>query len=269
MIKARHEEYRSAQNELPFVLYPALERTPFKRSGEQNWHEDLEIELCLCGYGTVLLNGEPYAFEKDDFIVVNENVIHYTGTEESLCYACLIVKADFCKQVGIDCHTLSFAPCIRNHTLLELFNELCQVYADTALPFRTARLHELLLRILILIAAKYAKRADLPNVREHRFASVKKAIEYIRENYTRKLTLDELAHAVYTDKYALCRDFKKAVGKTVVQYINAYRCHAAEERIMRGETVAEAAHACGFENLSYFAKTFQTHIGKLPSECKE
>ena len=53
MVATRHDDYR--YNNLPFVLNTDLKRTYFNRSAESNWHEDLEIQLCTQGNGTVLL----------------------------------------------------------------------------------------------------------------------------------------------------------------------------------------------------------------------
>ena len=51
MIGTRHENYRDFTNRLPFVLSVGLEITPFNSSREQNWHENLELELCTAGEG--------------------------------------------------------------------------------------------------------------------------------------------------------------------------------------------------------------------------
>ena len=269
MIATRHEEYGKAFGEIPFLLYTDLARTPFSQSREQNWHDDLEIQLCTDGHGSVLLDGEKYPFFPNDIVVVNGNVLHHTGTDARLLYTCLIINADFCKQIGIDVHEVLFQPHVKDEDLLLLLMALREAYEQTEHPFRTVRVHALLLQFLCLLSENYGKKDDFPTIRAHRFARVKQALAYIRTNYTKKISLEELAKATYTDKYTLCRDFKKAVGKTVIGYINEYRCRAAAEKIAAGQTVAESARACGFENLSYFTKTFKAVMGNLPSECKD
>ena len=95
---------------------------------------------------------------------------------------------------------------------------------------------------------------------------VKEAIKYIRENYAHKFTLDELARFIHIHKYTLCHNFKKATGQTVVQYINNYRCQKAGSFIKKGDSITQASLKCGFENASFFTKTFKKYIGVLPSK---
>ena len=97
---------------------------------------------------------------------------------------------------------------------------------------------------------------------------IKRAIVYIRSNLGNKLTLEDIARNVYIDKYALCREFKKNTGQTVIEYINNYRCRTVAKMIKSGKTVAESALQCGFNNMSYFTKTFVKYYKILPSEYK-
>ena len=106
LIGVRYESYESLTDKLPFTLYVNLERVPNNCSKEQNWHDNLEIQLCTEGKGTVLLNGEKYNIKKNDIVVVNSNVIHYTATENSLTYSCLIVNA---RRDGAGRHRQAFS----------------------------------------------------------------------------------------------------------------------------------------------------------------
>ena len=96
--------------------------------------------------------------------------------------------------------------------------------------------------------------------------TVKKVLLYIRENYRTRITLDSVAKHVLTDKYTLCKLFKKSTGQTIFENINAYRCMRAAEYIAHGTTVCEAASLCGFDNNSFFTKTFKKYMGVLPSK---
>ena len=54
---------------------------------------------------------------------------------------------------------------------------------------------------------------------------------------------------------------------TVVAYINATRCRNARNLLLgQKHSVSEVAALCGFENSSYFSKTFKAVMGCLPSD---
>ena len=269
MIGTRHEEYEQFIDGLPFVLQTDLKRSRFKQSKDNNWHENLELQLCTEGCGTVLLNGEKHSFQKNDMIVVNSNVLHYTGTDTNLTYSCLIVSTDFCKRVGLDPNFVFFEPLIKNATLVKLFLGLIKIHASDSTPLRVARLNKIALEILIELAEHHIAQKAVTGCDTRKFETVKKTVSYIRENYGRRLTIDEISRAVLYDKYALCREFKRLTGQTVIENLNNYRCVKAIELLSGGYTVAQAAAMCGFENLSFFTQTFKKYIGKLPSEYKK
>lgn len=265
MIAIRREEYNN-YTQLPFILNSDITRSSRTQSKERNWHEDLEIELCTQGSGTLLLNGEKFSFEKDDIAVIGSNLIHYTGAFDSMKYTCIIISAEFCKRVGFAYEELSFSPILKDAALINLIKELTKLYQNRHQPYRIAKLHALILNLLIMIGEKYSVKKTALDSGIKSFENVKKAIGYIRNNYYKKITLDNISKAIYFDKYALCRDFKKATGKTIIEYTNHYRCQKAGDYMLEGYTVSQAANMCGFENLSFFTKTFKTQMGCLPSK---
>ena len=56
MLTTRYEEYNPLVDGLPFVLQVDLKRSRFQRSESNNWHANLEIQICTEGCGTVLLD---------------------------------------------------------------------------------------------------------------------------------------------------------------------------------------------------------------------
>ena len=59
---------------------------------------------------------------------------------------------------------------------------------------------------------------------------------------------------------------KISVGASVVQTLKLMRCTEAQRLIEGGMSVSAAAAACGFENLSYFSRSFKGLFGHLPSK---
>lgn len=264
----RHEEYAHIENNLPFILHPRLKRTPSTCRTEKNWHENIEIQVCLEGEGYVLLDGDKISFSKGDVVVVNSNAIHYTYTANELTYTCIIVDTAFCKQININYELIDFVSKFNNNEVVALTEALTDIYLTENYPLKVARLNEIILKILIIITENYSKIIKTEKPKPISNERVKRAVKFIRENYNRKLTLEEIAKHVFTDKFTLSREFKKITGQTVINYVNLYRCQKAIELIESGENVIEASYKCGFENPSFFSKVFKKHVGKLPSKFK-
>lgn len=265
---ARYEEYFKADGELPFLLQPYLTRTKDTCSKESNWHEALELHLYCGGEGEVLLDGEPFLVRSGDTVCVDSGCIHCTKTESEVCYHCLIVRADFCESVGISLDELRFVPLVKSEEAKKSFERLLFLHQTENGVARKAKLVAALLELLAYLQEN-CLADERPVSGKESYQSVKEAILYIRKNYADKLTLDEISKAAYENKFALTRKFKKATGKTVVRYINEHRIGRVKELLANGETVSQAAYACGFNNLSFFTKIFKRYAGVLPSEYKK
>lgn len=268
MLQNRFEEYLSFTNNIPFILRSKIRRSASVYSKESNWHDNLEIELCTKGRGSILIDGKRLEFSMGDIAVINSNAIHYTGTSEEMEYTCLIIDTDFCKQADIDPSLIKFEEMFRDeavkNTILEM-EKLCQSTDELC---RVAKLRMLTLSLLILLKENYVQECFTKIQNDAAHENVKKAIKYVRQNYMRKFSLDELCASVFTNKFVLSRQFKSVTRQSIVEYVNGYRCRQAEMMISSGTSVGAAALLCGFSNMSFFTKTFKKYIGKLPSQCK-
>ncbi len=108
------------------------------------------------------------------------------------------------------------------------------------------------------------------------FADIKHAdvlhrvIRYIRENYRKKLTLDEIADSVYWSKSYLSKVFKDEMGQTITAYISSVRIEKSKALLRNTQLpLVEVASAVGFDDQSYFTKTFRKLTGVSPGKYRE
>ena len=91
------------------------------------------------------------------------------------------------------------------------------------------------------------------------------AIRYIKQNYNQSITVDEIVNHVGFSRAYFSREFKKHTGVSLITYLNYIRCSQARNMLGKGTSINETAEACGFQNLSYFSKTYRKLMGVLPS----
>lgn len=94
---------------------------------------------------------------------------------------------------------------------------------------------------------------------------------YIEKNFTKKLTIDELAKVNESSVSKLCHDFKRKYNCTVFDHILDLRLTFAREymRFTPNAKTKEAATLSGFDDVSYFCKAYKKKFGRTPSEDKE
>lgn len=86
--------------------------------------------------------------------------------------------------------------------------------------------------------------------------------EYLNENYTRKILLDELAEEFYVSKFHLSREFKDEYDITIGNYLLNLRIGKAKELLRFTQMpIEEIAAECGISDTSYFTKVFRKSEG--------
>lgn len=97
-------------------------------------------------------------------------------------------------------------------------------------------------------------------------SAVDKAITYIRQNYSRNVTVEELAVCVSLSPYYFIRQFKKIVGLTPHHYITAVRINSARFYLRTTEkSIKEIGYMCGFQSENSFCITFKKQTGQTPT----
>ena len=93
---------------------------------------------------------------------------------------------------------------------------------------------------------------------------------YIDRHYAEKLSLDELAQAVFMSRSALCQYVRQEMGTTVNRLIEEKRMEVAKEWLsLPGRSIIQAADACGYSDTNYFTRRFKKHTGMTPSAYRE
>ncbi len=99
---------------------------------------------------------------------------------------------------------------------------------------------------------------------------LQKAMDYICENYTMSITLNELAEHTYVSTYYLSRMFKKELGKNFVEYLNEVRIDRAKELLKDNKyKTYEVAELVGIQDPHYFSKIFKKYVNMTPTEYKD
>lgn len=260
---------RRVKGQPPCMIFVARKDTDNNFNIRANWHENLELQLCLSGEGYVVINGERHNMSVGDVAVLNSNTVHYNGSDSDMVYIAVVLDSEFCKDAEIDQTKLNFKPHIKSDRLAMLIGEVQSIYYNEECNCKKARLQMALLNVLIELKENYILDKKPYSKQDNSLDLVRKTIEFLRENFDKKLSLDEIAKNALTDKYLLSRKFKSGVGQTIFEYLNCYRCERAKDLIRSGTPINEVAVRCGFNNVSFFIKVFKRNTGNLPSYYKK
>lgn len=259
-----YETHDALQNSLlPFIFHRNF--SVVQHHCPPNWHEQIELLYCISGQGQIQCGMEHVRFQLGDLYIVNPGLPHCIYSDTTVVYHCLIIDTSFLRENGVD-PTVHFRHQLRDDRFRELFAGVNEAFANYAQkkPYAVLEIRHQILGLLRYLCANYI--ADTPPESDTAANDyVKKALLYIRKNMAAPISLDQVASHVGVSKYHLCRSFKAVTGKTIIEMVNLIRCTEARRLIENGISVGSAAATCGYENLSYFSRTFQKIFNKLPS----
>jgi len=92
---------------------------------------------------------------------------------------------------------------------------------------------------------------------------------YIKQNATSTIQLEQAAASIHLTTSAFCKFFKKMTGKTFSDYVNEIRIGYACSLITQTDkTIAQVAIESGFENQTYFNRVFLKKKNCTPKQFR-
>ncbi|MCM8901449.1 PocR ligand-binding domain-containing protein [Caldicoprobacter algeriensis] len=100
--------------------------------------------------------------------------------------------------------------------------------------------------------------------------SLGEALKYIRENYNKDITLEDVARNVYISPYYLSHLFKEELNITFLEYLTMVRMEEAKKLLKDTSlSIVAIASQVGYEDASYFSKVFKKYVGISPGQYRK
>jgi YesN/AraC family two-component response regulator len=101
-------------------------------------------------------------------------------------------------------------------------------------------------------------------------SALRKAERYVRNNYSRRLSLSEVARAAELSPAYFSTLFKQEMGEGFSDYLARLRIEKATLLLLKTNLgLPEIASQCGFEDQSWFSKTFKKFMRLSPGKYRE
>ena len=223
-----------------------------------------EIELPIEYGGTSYTDDESVSITPDTVICAKPGQQRHTELPFRCLYAHIMLDNGFAYEALKK--TPSYFKPRYPEKYRELFNELCELYA-TGLESDMLLLQGRMLELIYMI------HSDTVNFTNKGFAEkkndyvIEEAIEFINNNFTRQLNLDDIAESVSLSPIYFHHRFKAATGETPHDYLTGLRIKKAVNLLMTTDlSLAQIAYECGFSSQSYFSYVFKKAMNATPRE---
>ena len=236
-----------------------------------HWHMECELILVLGGKFHLSINGVSHTLEKGQSVFIPSEFIH-GGTPENCTYECVVFDMEsFLSQSpkciekynnALDSGVISEMIFEPNSTAGAMVDSLFENMEKESVAYTFTTTGLLWQLIGYIIEQKSQIAPSVQNTVYRKNKQIKKVLTKIRNDYSKQLTLDDLANEAQLNKQYFCRAFKQVTGKTPIE------C-AAEQLSLSYLSITDIALSCGFNDLSYFNRLFKRNKGVTPSNYRK
>lgn len=272
-----HESKQHGTYDFPFEFYHVDQNHP-QYIMSYHWHVEYELIRVLSGELRVTLNENTIEAKAGDLLFVNSGVLH-AAMPAACVYECLVFDMDSFLHSTTVCKTLmqglsDSTVAIRDYfppsrtDIREITDRIFETMRDRR-PGCELTVFGLFYAFFGLIyqCHDYVRDDQKKGRGYKRLTQMRSVLELIELHYAEPLTLPMLSNAAgMTPKY-FCRFFAMMTHRKPMEYLNHYRIEkACYELSVPDASVTDVAYACGFNDLSYFIKTFKRFKGVTPGK---
>ena len=254
----------------------------------EHFHAAYEIDLIVQAEQQLFLYGKTYQVGERDLVFISENKIHtyvyrldHTYHRYTLHFQKSAIQP-FLAACGADAllSQLSAKPAakvtldpLQFERLRLLLDEMLRLQQKTG-PAAESWNQSLICSNLFLIldTANRLLPSTSPEVcfSNKTQKTVDAVVRYVNENFTEKITLEQLEKQFYLTRFHLCHIFKEETGFSLSTYIQHLRVVEAQRLLRQPKAdIASVCYQCGFPSIQQFYKVFKKITRQTPRQYKQ
>lgn len=279
-----HEKKNHVEPDFPYITYPCSIPLDFPKV-PLHWHDEMEMIYIKKGCGIVSIDFTVYHVRAGDILIVIPGQLHTIEQEpgERMEYENIIFQLSMLTPLhGDTCGEEYFIPMLQRRLVLPSYlHPGCEFYPEAAacldqadqLCFHRPAAYQMSVKghlfqlFFILFSHACGQAAASPNQKS--LEKTKMILKHMETHYAEKLTIKEMAEACGFSQSHFMKFFKGAMGTSFTSYLNEYRLTMASRLLLSSSVpILTIAGETGFDNLSYFNRSFKQMFGMTPREFR-
>ena len=249
-----------------------------------HWHPELEIGVILKGTAVITAGAERFTVGQGEGFFINAEVLHAMWSQDGR--ECLLLSAVFHPRlVGGSTDSIFWQnyiqPLITDSVRQSIRLDGAACWHRQAVgailsawescareePGYDLQVRGALSQFAFLLSRNRPDGREAPAKRVLRNEKrIKQMLQFIQENYALEIDTGDIARSAAISESECLRCFRSTIGASPIQYLKQFRVQKAAELLLStGKDIGEVGGQCGFQDASYFTKTFRELKGSTPS----
>ena len=276
----QNEDRLRGTYEFPFEFHHITSGHP-RYVMSYHWHVEYEVIRILEGSLLVTLDKKNIQANAGDVIFIHSGILH-SGIPDHCVYQCIVF--DMNHFLSLNAAGNAYIPRIihqdimifhhfsgKQPEILQCINSLFDAMEQKNEGYEMIVLGQFYHFFGLVFGNHYYLESTLQTRKDYkRILQLKNVVKFIEKNYTRPLTLQELSESVSMSPKYFCRFFSEMTHQTPMDYLNRQRiAKACIQLDTTDDSITDVAYSNGFNDLSYFIRTFKKYKGTTPGKYKK
>ena len=275
------EKVSHGDPDFPYITYPCSIPLDFS-CVPLHWHDEVEFIYIKKGNGMISVDFIQYPVSAGTIVLILPGQLHSIDEVAgfSMEYENIIFHPNILLSKSADASNTDFLQPLfsGNITVPTLYTPETPFYTEIAacidandeirktFPkgyqlFLKSQLFMLFFILVERLSGNASERKDTKSLEK-----MKRILKYIENNYMDKITIADVAGEVGLSQSHFMKYFKNTMGTSFIDYLNEYRLTMASRLLLSSDSsILDIAAEVGFDNLSYFNRTFKRRFGQTPS----
>ncbi|MFB5676232.1 helix-turn-helix domain-containing protein [Paenibacillus terreus] len=253
-----------------------------------HWNEELEFLFMDKGSAQFYVGQEKIILNSGDVLIIPPNMLHSASRvdEGEIVFYAVLVHYNFLSSFENDLIQNKYVSSLflqrrqyplvmkkdsdTQSGLLPILREITQVYFDKPAGYEL-KIKAMLFEILFRMEGCVTDTELVPGraLGNHNSLLAIRFLSYIKENYSHRISLNDMAKQVNMNPSYFCRFVKKHFDLTPLELLNQHRLLEAVNLLETSDKkIVEISNLTGFSNVNRFTETFKKVYGCTPTQYR-